>query len=289
MAKNSVHIAFELAECTLPIASIIPQRVISADYRRGSRYRQIARSIESVGIIEALVVYPRKVNEYLLLDGHSRLDILKVRGAQEVRCTFSTDDEAYTYNKRINHTTPIMQHYMIIKALENGVGEKRLADALSVDIENIRKKRNMLHGICPEAVQLLRHKHVALEVFGALRKMKPVRQVEAAEHMIAGSTFSTLFAKSLLAVTKPEMLVESARRPKVAATSTAAQEMLGRETEQLIRDLKAIEDSYGTDVLTLTVFCGYFKRMLENPRIERNLSRNHPDLLQALRSAVSER
>jgi hypothetical protein len=176
---------------------------------------------------------------------------------------------------------------IILKALENGVGEKRLAEALSVDVGNIRKKRDMLNGICPEAIQLLRHKPVTLEAFSVLRKMKPVRQVEAAEHMIAGQTFSTLFAKALLAVTKPDLLAQPTRRPKVAATSAAAQEMLGKETEQLIRDLKAIEDSYGTDVLKLTVYCGYLRRMLTNPRIERHLSRNHPDLFDALKTAIS--
>jgi len=289
MTIKPVHIAFEKAECVLPLASIIPQRVITADHRRTTKYKQIASTIESVGIIEALVVYPRSVNEYLLLDGHFRYDILKARGVLEVRCTFSKDDEAYTYNKRVNHSPPIAQHFMILKALANGVAEKHIAEALSVDVENIRKKRDMLNGICPEAVELLRNKQVAIEVFSILRKMKPVRQVEAAEHMLAGTAFSTLFAKSLLAVTRPEFLVESARRPKVTATSTAAQEMLGRETEHLIRDLKAIEDSYGTDVLTLTVCCGYFRRILKNPRIERHLSRNYPDLLDALKTAISER
>jgi RepB plasmid partitioning protein/ParB-like nuclease domain len=288
MTIKSVHIAFEKAECILPIANILPQRVMTADYRRSPRYKQIAGSIASIGIIEALVVYPRNANEYLLLDGHTRLDILRARGEQEVRCIFSTDDEAYTYNKKVNHIHAINQHFMILKALENGVDEKRLAEALSVDVHNIRKKRDMLNGICPEAIQLLRHKQVAIEVFSVLRKMKPVRQVEAAEHMIAGQTFSTLFAKSLLAVTRPDLLVQPIRRPKIAATSAAAQEMLGRETEQLIRDLKAIEDSYGTDVLSLTVCSGYLRRMLANSRIERHLSKNHPDLLDALKSAVSE-
>jgi hypothetical protein len=289
MTNKTVHIAFEKAECILPTASILPQRVMTADYRRSARYRQIASSIACVGIIEALVVYPRNVNEYLLLDGHTRLDILKAQGVQEVRCIFSTDDEAYTYNKKVNHVQSVNQHFMIIKALENGVDEKRLAEALSVDVKNIRKKRDMLNGICPEAIELLRHKSVTLEAFSVLKKMKPVRQVEAAEHMIAGQTFSTLFAKSLLAVTRPDLLVQPTRRPKVEATSTAAQEMLGRETEQLIRDLKAIEDSYGTDVLTLTVCSGYLRKMLVNVRIERHLSRNHADLLDALKSAVAER
>ena len=81
---------------------------------------------------------------------------------------------------------------MILKALANGVPEKHIADALSVDVANIRQKRDMLNGICPEAVELLRNKQVAIEVFSILRKMKPVRQVEAAEHMLAGAAFSTL-------------------------------------------------------------------------------------------------
>jgi hypothetical protein len=288
MTGKPIRIAFEKAECILPTASIVPQRAISLDYRRSPKYRQIAKSIESVGIIEALVVYPKSPGEYILLDGHTRFDILKEQGAHEVRCIFSTDDEGYTYNKRVNYAAPVMQHYMILKALENGVSEKRLAETLSVDVENIRKKRDLLNGICPEAVQLLRHRPVSIEVFSILRKMKPVRQVEAAEHMIAGLTFTTRFAKSLLAVTKAEMLIQPTRRPKVAATSSAAQEMLGRETEQLIRELKAIEDSYGMDVLTLTVCSGYLKRILSNPRVERHLVKAHPEVLGALKTVLSE-
>jgi hypothetical protein len=287
--SKPVRIAFEKAECVLPISSIIAQRELTADDRRGTKYKQIAKSIEVVGIIEALVVYPQKVGEYLLLDGHCRLDILRSRGDQEVRCTFSTDDEAYTYNKRVNHVPPVNQHFMILKALQGGVDEKRLAEALSVDVENIRKKRDLLVGVCQEAVDLLRNRSVAIEVFPVLRKMKPVRQVEAAEHMIAAGNFSTLFAKSILAVTRAEFLVKPMRKQFVSANSNAAQDMLGRETEQLIRDLKAIEDSYGTDVLTFTVCRGYFKRILANPRIERHLLRHHPDLLDALKVAVFEK
>jgi hypothetical protein len=205
-----------------------------------------------------------------------------------VRCTLSTDDEGYTYNKRVNYASHVAQHFMILRALENGVSEERLAEALSVDVKNIQKKRDLLNGICREAIQLLRNRPVAIEVFPILRRMKPVRQVEAAEHMIAGATYSTVFAKALLAVTRPEFLVTPIRRTRVEATSAAAQEMLGKETERLVKDLKAIEDSYGRDVLTLTVCSGYFRKLLANPRVERHLSKNHPDLLDAVRGALSE-
>jgi hypothetical protein len=54
------------------------------------------------------------------------------------------------------------------------------------------------------------------------------------------------------------------------------------------RDLRAVEESYGTDVLTLTVCKGYLKRMLANPRIEKHLARNYLDLFDALKSFLIE-
>ena len=283
-----VRIAFEKVECTLPLTMIIPQRSIEPEYRQSTKYKSISSSIKTVGIIEALVVYPKGPEEYLLLDGHSRLDVLKELGVGEVRCTLSIDDEAYTYNKKVNHASSVAQHFMILKALENGVAEGRLAEALSLDVKNIRARRDLLNGICPEAVHLLRNRKIAIGVFPVLRKMKPVRQVEAAEHMIAGGTFSIAFAKALLAVTKPELLVNPIQKPKISAKSMAAQEILGMETERLVKDLKAIEESYGRDVLTLTVCSAYVRRILANQHVERHLSRNHSELLEAVREAISD-
>jgi hypothetical protein len=103
---------------------------------------------------------------------------LKRTGATEVRVIFATDDEAYTYNKRVNHLPPVAQHFMILKALKNGVSEERIAISLNVNVSNIRKKRDMLVGICPEVVELLRNNHVTADAFGVLRKMRPIRQMK---------------------------------------------------------------------------------------------------------------
>ena len=65
----------------------------------------------------------------------------------------------------------------------------------------------MLNGVCPEAIQVLIDKPVTPQVFSILRKMKAIRQIEAAEHMVAGGTYTIPFAKALLAASaKPEML-----------------------------------------------------------------------------------
>jgi hypothetical protein len=40
---------------------------------------------------------------------------------------------------------------MILKAIERGVSEDRLASVLNVNPDHIRRKRRLLVGICPEA------------------------------------------------------------------------------------------------------------------------------------------
>lgn len=288
MSGQNVKLAFKEREMFLPLASIAPQKSFPAAFRRSLTYRQIAASLEQVGLIGPVVVFPRGPNDYLLLDGHVRIDILKSQGASEVRAIFSTDDEAYTYNKRVNHAPPVAQHLMIRKALECGVSEERIALSLSVNVANIRKKRDMLEGICPEVIELLKTKDVTADAFAVLRKMKPIRQIEAAEHMTASGTYTLKFAKALLAVTRLEFLLEPPSDKQLEANSRGARIMLERETESLLRDLRAAEDSYGTDILSLTVISGYIDRLLSNVRVEKYLTKHQPDILNTLRSSLAE-
>ena len=289
MPISAIKAAFDNQIVVLPLDIIVPQRDVTKRYRNAEFYKQLIASLKQVGLIEPLVVYPRGPADYLLLDGHVRLEILKSMGANEVKCLLSTDDEAYTYNRHVNHIPAIAQHFMLLEALKNGLTEERIAAALNVSLESIRAKRDLLNGICPEAVQVLINKQVSPKVFSILRKMKPIRQIEAAEHMVAGGTYTVPFAKALLAVTKPEMLeCQAASSKKLQATSTAARSMLEDENEFLLRDLKTVEESYGTDVLTLTVTCGYLDRLLKNPKIERYLVRNHADILQTLQTILSD-
>jgi hypothetical protein len=289
MSHDSVKAAFEKQVVLLPLDIIVPQKEVTQSHRSGEFYKQLTASLKHVGVIEPLVVYPRGPGDYLLLDGHVRLEILNSIGVKEVKCLLATDDEAYTYNRHVNHIPAVAQHFMLLEALKNGLTEERIAAALDVSLDSIRAKRDLLNGICSEAVQILADKQLSPKVFWILRRMKPIRQIEAAEHMVAGGTFTVPFAKALLAVTKPEMLEEQAAvDKKLQATSIAARSMLEEQNEFLLRDLKSVEESYGTDVLTLTVACGYLDRLLTNPKIERYMARYHADILQALQKLLPD-
>ena len=124
-----------------------------------------------------------------MLDGHLRVDVLKDLGQTDVNCLISTDDEAYTYNKRVNRLAMIQEHRMIVKAVERGVPEDRIAKALNVDVQSIVRKRRLLEGICQEVADILKDKHIAINTFTELKKMLPLRQIEAAELMVAMDKF----------------------------------------------------------------------------------------------------
>src|SRR5688572_4595200 len=185
----------------LPLSKLLPLNTVSPELKQSAKYKQIAKSVAEVGIIEPLVV-ARSTDQpghYLLLDGHIRHAVLVDAGRTEVRCLIALDDEAFTYNKRINRLATVQEHLMIVKAIDRGVPEDKLARALNLDVRAIKRRRTLLNGICPEVVELLKDKSVNAVTFDVLRKMRPMRQVEAAELMATAGNYNSSYAKALLA------------------------------------------------------------------------------------------
>lgn len=285
---QSVKKAFRVEGVSLKWVDVVPSKQLKAFVRAGRKYKQIAASIAEVGIIEPLVVFPLtgQSGKYMLLDGHLRFDVLQQSGATEAPCLISTEDEAYTYNKRVNRLATIQEHYMILKAIENGVSSQRIARALDVNISAIRQKVNLLDGICQEAIDLLKNKHIATQAFKILKKMKPLRQVEVAEMLVAANNYSMSYIKALCAATSRALLLDEDKPKKVDGLSTEQMLRMEREIEGLQKDLKLIEESYGTEMLNLVLARAYLLKLLNNTRVVRYLAQNHGDLLTALQTVV---
>lgn len=288
--KRKIKLAFESTSLRIPIIDIEMLRVVTAAIKKSIKYAQIAASIREVGVIEPPVVVRIKgeSNRYRLLDGHIRLEVLKERGDHDVVCLVATDDEAITYNKRISRMATIQEHKMILKAVERGVPEERLARALNVNISSIRNKRRLLEGICDEVVKLLQERTVPINTFNELKKLRPMRQIEAAETMIAMNRFSWPYAKSLVAAT-PQHLLVSERRKSIRGLSDEQIDHMERETTNIDREFRMIEQSYGTDHLDLVLATGYLCRLTENVRIVHHLARHHPELLSEFQRIVQLR
>jgi hypothetical protein len=278
---RTIGMAFEKDFIRLPLDRICPLYAVRTETKGTVKYRQVAASIKEVGLVEPLVVVPDKSDpgKYMLLDGHVRHAILMDLGDKDAPCQVATDDEAFTYNKRISRLATIQEHKMILRALEHGVPEERLARALNINVKSLQDKRRLLDGICPEAIELLKDKQVSLTGFRVLRKMKPMRQIEAAELMVAMNKYTINYARSLLAATPASQLVDPEQPKAVKGISRQQLELMERESANLGRELRLVEDTYGTDHLDLVLARGFVSKLISNARITRYLEMYHPEFL----------
>ena len=149
---SEISLGFIPETLMIPLEEILPLRKVTLDISRSRKFQQIKSSIEEIGLIEPLSLSPKQKtsDHYLLLDGHIRLIVLRELGQTEAPCLIAKDDEAYTYNSRINRLSTIQEHYMIKRAIERGVSKERLAKALSVDVSHMSKKSTFLMEYVPK-------------------------------------------------------------------------------------------------------------------------------------------
>ena len=283
-----VTMAFRPEGVIISVDKILPLKQVKPSTKKTKKYRQIYTSIIEVGIIEHLIVYPQNGNSglYLLLDGHLRLEVLKDIKQEEVHCLISTDDEGFTYNHKVNKLSTIQEHFMILKAIKKGVSEERIAKTLNVNITSIREKRDLLKDINPETIELLKDRHISPNAIRELRKMKPMRQIEVVELMIAAHNFTVSYTKALLAATPKDQLIDQYKPKKIEGLSSEDMSRMEKETEMLERDFKVIKDSYGEDTLNLVLATGYLSKLLDNARIVRFLSKHDAGILSEFQKII---
>jgi hypothetical protein len=282
--SKQVSLAFDPQGVMVSVAAILPLKHLKFPMKSSYKYQQVLSSVSEIGLIEPLIIFPQDGNPgtYLLLDGHVRFEVLKQIGETHARCLIAKDDETYTYNKRVNRMATIQEHNMILKATRNGVSEERIAKVLKVDIARIRQKRDLLKGICKEAAEILKTKHMSLGAFSFLRKMKPMRQIEVAEILTTAGNYSVPYIKALLTVTQPDMLIEPDKHKIVHGLTPEQVTKMEKEMEVLQRDLKVVEESHGNQVLNLVLARGYLVKLFSNNRVARYLGQHHADIFREL-------
>ena len=273
---NIIKQGFQEKLIEIGVEELLPTKNISIHAMKCRKYGQVLSSIREVGLIEAPVVAPLKKGKgYLLLDGHLRIMALKELGVERVSCLISTDDETYTYNKYINRLSAVQEHRMIVKAIQSGVSEEKLARALNLDISTIRNKKCLLEGICPEAVELLKDKAVPEPVFRMLKKMKAPRQINAAMLMNDQNKFTSNYAKALLDATPANQLVNKGRPKKETPAILARQARLEEESLALSREIGSLKEQYGTAMIDMTSMQAYLKSLLGNEAVAKYLRELH--------------
>ena len=279
---SKVTLGFVPEPKLVAIDKILPSRKVPEGLAVSRKFKQIQSSIAEIGLIEPLTVAPLPGGDgqYTLLDGHMRMHALRALGLEQVPCLEALDDEGYTYNNRINRLSSVQEHHMIRRALDRGVSAERLAKVLNVDITQVRKKQNLLDGICPEAASLLEGWQFSAELMRVVRKMKPTRQVETLELMMAANNLTVTYAEALLAATPPEMLVDGKKPSKMAGVTREQMARMEREMASVQGQYKMVEQSYGQDVLTLVLVKGYLTKLVANEAVARYLKGREAEIFE---------
>lgn len=290
--STKVPMAFDPEGIDIPINNILPLKTLPKGVRLSQRYLRIKSTMEEVGVVEPPVVFPQKdkPGSFLMLDGHVRLDIAKSLEHKSLFCFLALDDEVFTYNHKVSQLQPIQEHFMVLRAIKNGVSEERIARALNVDPATIRKKRDLLVGICPEAVELLKERRAFAAAIREMKRVKPMRQIEIAELMVASNNYTISYAKCLIAATPDDQLVESDGNGQSAKNHGLKPEDLSRiqnEMKGLEREFKMVQDEYGQNMLNLVVVVAYVRCLLDNAAVVRYLSREETAMLAEFQKIVA--
>ncbi|WP_338333161.1 plasmid partitioning protein RepB C-terminal domain-containing protein [Acetobacter sp. LMG 32666] len=286
--SKAVRISFEREVREVLLDSILPLRPMSKRITDSKRYQRIATSVGAVGVIEPLVVArAARDGRHMLLDGHLRLHALQEQKIESTLCIISDDDETFTYNKRVNRLATVQEHYMISRAIDRGVPPAMIAKALGIDEKVVLHRRNLLDGIAPGAVELLKDRPINPHVFSILRKMKPLKQTETAELMVAMNNFTATYAKAILAASKQTDLAKPDRPKTVSGLTSEQMARMEREMESLTKDYQALEATFGEDVLQLVLASRYLERLIQNTKIVGYLEARYPEIIFEFRNIVS--
>ena len=290
-AGTALQPAFMPELVTLALDLLRPHRPLPVSAVSGKKYLQVLASIVSVGLVEPLVVVADATRSgcYVVLDGRLRLEALKRLGKPDALCLISTDDETYTYNRHVNRLTPAQDARMIAEAMRKGVAPERIASVLGVMQRTVKQKAALLDGICEEAAALLADKFCPASVYSALRWLKPLRQIEAAELMCSQGNFTSAFAKAIRSTTSVEQLVTREPRKRKEPSETSLQiARLEREIALLQATHSAAEETYSVEHLELAVSMAYISRLLSNRTIANWLRGRYPEYWRQLDAVASE-
>jgi hypothetical protein len=277
--SEEAKIGFELQTVQLPLSDLLPLRQIK-DPDKITRYKAILVSVQEVGLIEPLMVFPQPEapGKYMILDGHLRWHALKELGKQKADCILARDDECFTYNARVSRITPIQEHRMIVKAVNQGVPPERIAAALNIPVRVVKAFLHLLLGIHAEVADLLKDKNIAPRTLTLLRRVHGVRQVEIAELMVGADNYSKGYVEALILGTPKDQRTKPVAVKKRKGFSPEHIARLEQEMEMLARDFKAVETSYGQNVLHLTLARAYIRKLLESVPVARFLKASHGEI-----------
>ena len=96
--------------------------------------------------------------------------------------------------------------------------------------------------------------------------------------MVSANIFTGGYAEALVMGTSKEQLTNPDKPKQVKGLSNEEIARMEQEMKAVEPNFKAVEQSYGENVLNITLARGYVKKLLLNAKVVRFLTSKHPDI-----------
>jgi DNA invertase Pin-like site-specific DNA recombinase len=134
-----------------------------------------------------------------------------------------------------------------------------------------------------QAIDLLASDAINKRARALLHKLTTSRRVEAAECIVLVNDLSEYYARSLVAATRSDDLLEAPRKHVYGARQKELQ-LLITEGEVLYRESKRALSTFGRDAHDLVAIEAFVRRLLATPKVSAWIASNHPQALQDMKS-----
>jgi hypothetical protein len=267
----------------IPLIHLRPLRERKVSKRE---FNRILGSIKAVGLIEPLVVYPEG-NDYVILDGVQRYRALLELGVEVAPCILGRQREAFTGNRMVNRVSPVQEHRMIEKSLEE-VDEASIAAALGISTIGHRLKKALLKRLHPDVAAAFDQGKINRVCAREFTHVRPARQKEILDAMAGYKDYSTAFVRTLVVKTPPHQRDTGRRKNNPWDRSAQRRNDLLKqlaEAEQKHDFYSRLYKQYTIDLLRMAI---YVRTLINNTRVREYLQARHPSVVAQFEAIIAE-
>jgi ParB family transcriptional regulator, chromosome partitioning protein len=267
----------------VPLIRLRPLRERKVSKRE---FNRILGSIKAVGLIEPLVVYPEG-DDYVILDGVQRYRALLELGVEVAPCILGPQREAFTGNRMVNRVSPVQEHRMIEKSLEE-VDEASIAAALGITTIGHRLKKTLLKRLHPDVAAAFDQGQINRVCAREFTHVRPARQKEILDAMVGYKDYSTAFVRTLVVKTPPHQRDTGRRKNNPWDRSAQRRKDLLKQladTEQKHDFYSRLYKQYTIDLLRMAI---YVRTLINNTRVREYLQTRHPAVVAQFEAIIAD-
>jgi len=119
-----------------------------------------------------------------------------------------------------------------------------------------------------------------------LKRVKPLRQIEMAEIMVAGGTYSATYARALVMTSQKDQFAHPEKPRQIPGIKAEDLAKLEHEVRIQETDFRMLDETYNEHVMALTIARGYLRSLLENGRVVRFLAQHEGEILKEFQRVV---